>query len=143
MHRNVIYIKIVSFLMKKRGKLQSHFAHLKNTARTHIASFNQNGFARAHRNLRPHIATRNLRSHIASRPLLFSLPKTPLYVISINWIAFNFTCQRGFFVCHNKWISIIFRKLHFYFRISPNIQIHVNGLFLQVFFSRKSLEVRH
>ena len=61
--------------MKKRGKLQSHFAHLKNTARTHIASFNQNGFARAHRNLLPHITTRNLLSHIASHALVNRIKK--------------------------------------------------------------------
>ena len=35
----------------------------------HIATYNQSGFAPAHRNLRPHIATRNLRSHIASHAL--------------------------------------------------------------------------
>ena len=43
---------------------------LKSTARTHIATYNQSGFAPAHRNLRPHIATRNLRSHIASHALV-------------------------------------------------------------------------
>ena len=69
MHRYVIYIKIVYFLMKKRGKLQLHFAHLKNTSRTHIASFNQNGFASAHRNLRPHIC--NSQLEIANRKSSF------------------------------------------------------------------------
>ena len=49
---------------------------LKSTARTHIATYNQSGFAPAHRNLRPHIATRNLRSHIASHALIFSITDT-------------------------------------------------------------------
>ena len=43
---------------------------LKSTARTHIATYNQSGFAPAHHNLRPHIATRNLRSQIASHALM-------------------------------------------------------------------------
>ena len=39
--------------------------------RTHAhRKFQQNGFAPAHRNLLPHIATRNLLSHIASHALL-------------------------------------------------------------------------
>ena len=54
----------MSFNVKKRAKLRSHFAYLKNTAHTHIASFNENEFPSARRNLRPQNETSKLRSHI-------------------------------------------------------------------------------
>ena len=57
---------------EKLLKLQSHIASLK-MHRTHAhCKFQQNGFAPAHRNLLPHIATRNLLLHIASHDLVKS-----------------------------------------------------------------------
>ena len=56
-------------IAEKRAKLGSHIASLK-MHRTHAhRKFQQNGFAPAHHNLLPHIATRNLLSHIASHAL--------------------------------------------------------------------------
>ena len=76
-YRIVIYIKRkgililnLALLLKNVRSCNRTSQAYKFTARTHIASFNQNGFA--HRNLLPHIATRNLRSHIASHALQYS-----------------------------------------------------------------------
>ena len=75
-YRIVIYTKrkgiliFISYIIAEKClKLQSHIASLK-MHRTHAhRKFQQNGFAPAHRNLLPHIATRNLLSHIASHAL--------------------------------------------------------------------------
>ena len=59
-------------IAEKRANLGSHIASLK-MHRTHAhRKFQKNGFAPAHRNLLPHIATRNLLSHIASHALVIS-----------------------------------------------------------------------
>ena len=78
-YRILMYIKrkdipIFTFyiIAEKRANLGSHIASLK-MHRTHAhRKFQKNGFAPAHRNLLPHIATRNLRSHIASHALVAS-----------------------------------------------------------------------
>ena len=75
-YRIVIYIKrkgiliFISYIIAENcAKLWSHIASLK-IHRTHAhRKFQKNGFAPAHRNLLPHIATRNLLSHIASHAL--------------------------------------------------------------------------
>ena len=60
-------------IAEKRANLGSHIASLK-MHRTHAhRKFQKNGFAPAHRNLLPHIATRNLLSHIASHALVYNI----------------------------------------------------------------------
>ena len=67
--KNGIQIFIAYIIAEKLAKMQSHIASLK-MHRTHAdCKFQQNGFAPAHRNLLPHIATRKLLSHIASHAL--------------------------------------------------------------------------
>ena len=56
-------------IAEKRAKLQSHIASLKMHRAHALRKFQQYGFAPAHRNLLPHIATRDLWSHIASHAL--------------------------------------------------------------------------
>ena len=63
-----------------------------------IASFNQSGFAPAHRNLRPHIATRNLRSHIASHAFLILFSATYLSNMKENFRIFK--------KMYNKWAEL-------------------------------------
>ena len=66
MKRKDIPIFTFYIIAEKRANLGSHIASLK-MHRTHAhRKFQKNGFAPAHRNLLPHIATRNLLSHIAS-----------------------------------------------------------------------------
>ena len=85
-HRNVIFIKLVSFVMKKRAKFQSHFAHLKKTARTQIASFKKMG---SHL----HIATCYHTSQLAT---CYSTSEVMLCFLPINLI---FNSQFWFTVC--------------------------------------------
>ena len=101
-----IYIKrkgipIFTFYIfaEKRANLGSHIASLK-MYRTHAhRKFQKNGFAPAHRNLRPHIATRNLRSHIASHALDFSLTLPNVQLI-LHFMVY-FELNKNFYLLKN------------------------------------------
>ena len=82
-----------SYIIAKKGaKMQSHIASLK-MHRTHAHhKFQQNGFAPAHRNLLPHIATRNLRSHIASHALDYFLISSLLLIMNYLLTRHDLRC---------------------------------------------------